>query len=239
MNKIVRNKSVRNSNQLLEYDVGLLINSLASGNSVICKELIPNTVSIYKNIFNSENLATLLIDLHQYDDYTYSHSVNVAFYAMLIGKWLHMQENKLLELVQAGLLHDIGKLKIPETILKRKGKLTESDFNIMKQHSSLGYEMLKNYNMIGQSVKEAVLMHHERTDGSGYPSAAKGDCIGEYSRIIAIADVYDAMTSERPYKKRSTPLEAFHMFSSIGKNEFDATIVKIFTLNISNHLSPA
>jgi len=175
-------------------------------------------------------------ELYIYDDYTYSHSVHVAFYAMLIGKWIHMSESEILEVIQAGLLHDIGKVKIPKDILNKKNKLTDTEFMIMKQHSYRGYELLKDSDMVSDSVKEAVLTHHERNDGSGYPAALTDINISKYAKIIAIADVYDAMTSNRPYKRGVTPFEVFDMFTTMETSTFEASIVIPFLQNISSHL---
>jgi len=191
---------------------------------------------ICENSSYADCLMDCFHELYIYDDYTYSHSIHVAFYAMLIGKWTHMPDGEILELIQAGLLHDIGKVKIPKDILNKKCKLTDMEFDIIKQHSYTGYELLKDSNMVSDSVKEAVLTHHERNDGSGYPAALTGINIGKYAKIIAVADVYDAMISNRPYKRGVTPFEAFDMFTSIGTSPFESSIVLAFLQNISSHL---
>jgi len=175
-------------------------------------------------------------ELYIYDEYTYFHSINVAFYAMLIGNWIHMSESEILEVIQTGLLHDIGKVKIPKEILNKKCKLTDLEFVMIKKHSYIGYELLKDSNMVSDRVKEAVLSHHERNDGSGYPGALTDKNIGKYAKIIAVADVYDAMTSNRPYKLGVTPFEAFDMFATIGTSTFEHFIVSPFLLNISSYL---
>ena len=147
-----------------------------------------------------------------------------------------MPEDKILDIVKAGLLHDIGKLKIEKSILNKKDKLTELEFMLIKRHCSLGHEMLADTDVIDANIKEAILFHHERIDGSGYPTGATGEHISEYAKIIAIADVYDAMTTDRAYKKKVTPFQAFHMFVTEGAGIFEASIVKIFLLNLSSHL---
>jgi len=189
-----------------------------------------------ENSISTDCLMEYIHELYIYDNYTYSHSIHVAFYALLIGKWIHMSDCEILEVMQAGLLHDIGKVKIPKEILNKKCKLTDTEFVIIKQHSSIGYELLENSDMVSDSVKEAVLTHHERIDGSGYPAALTGINIGKYAKIIAVADVYDAMTSNRPYKRGVTPFEAFDMFTTMGTSTFEPSIVIPFLLNISSHL---
>lgn len=230
------NEKVKSSYKGTLQDVKTMINALAGGKQLDYYAVIHITKSIYKNIANMDYLTTYLLELHNYDDYTYSHCINVAFYAMLIGKWLHMPNKEIFDLIQAGLLHDIGKVKIPKNILNKNCKLTDSEFMIMKQHSSIGYDMLKSSDKIDSSIKEAILMHHERIDGTGYPTGATGEKIGNYAKIIAVADVYDAMISDRPYKRRSTPFEAFHMFTTIGTSIYETSIVRVFLLNIACYL---
>lgn len=192
--------------------------------------------SIYQRIDCIDTIMQYLNEIKYYDEYTYTHCVNVGLYSMLIGKRFNMPESKLIDLIEAGLLHDIGKIKIDNELLNKKGKLTDEEFATIKKHSSFGHDILNKSSDISEAVKEAVLMHHERLDGSGYPLGAKGDEIGEYAKIIAIADVYDAMTSDRPYKKRVTPFDAFHMFLTSGICEFDTAALNTFILNFSTHL---
>ena len=124
-------------------------------------------------------------------------------------------------------------IKIPNEILNKKGRLTTEEFNIIKNHTIWGYEMLEKVDGFNDGIKNAVLMHHERTDGSGYPFSMSVNSIGLYSKIIAIADVFDAMTSDRVYRKRMTPFDAFEMFKTIGVSMFDTTILDTFIKKIS------
>jgi putative nucleotidyltransferase with HDIG domain len=217
-------------------DTTTMIQNLSSGkgskHETICHIIRP----IYRNIVHRDYIRDYMQKLHNFDDYTYMHSINVAFYAMLIGKWLNMSDHKILDLVQAGLLHDIGKTGIEKRILNKKGELTDSEFSEIKQHCAIGYEMLNNMDIINPKIKKAVLFHHERLDGSGYPTAITSEYISYYAKIIAIADVYDAMTTDRIYKKKVTPFEVFHMFAVEGAAIYEASIVNVFLLNISSHL---
>ena len=140
------------------------------------------------------------------DDLTYVHSMNVALIASVIGKWMGYNQEKIKVLTLAGLMHDIGKLLIPEKILNKPGNLTDNEYEIMKKHVNLGYEQVKN-KFMPMSVKEAILLHHEKCDGTGYPFGLKSDKIPETAKIIAIADVYDAMTSSRIYRAPICPFE--------------------------------
>jgi putative nucleotidyltransferase with HDIG domain len=161
------------------------------------------------------------------------HSINVALYTMLMSKWMGFTEKQMKTVIQAGLLHDIGKIKIPGKILNKKGRLTQEEFYIMKKHTIYGYDILKNSCRLKDSVKKSVLLHHERIDGSGYPFGLKDGSIDMYSRILAVADVYDAMTTDRIYKKRITPFEAFRELRETCLSTFDLTILQRFVNNLS------
>ncbi len=214
-----------------------VFNKIAAGKRFEYKEIRRIAESIYNNLDGIDIIIQYLNQLKGYDDYTYSHSVNVGFYSMLIGRRLHMQDSKLIDLIQAGLLHDIGKMKIDNELLNKIGKLSDGEFETIKTHSYLGFEILNaSSSNFGIDIKNAVLMHHERIDGSGYPMGAKDEEIGEYAKIVAIADVYDAMTSDRPYKKKVTPFEAFNMFLTSGLSTFDTLVLHTFLVNFSTHL---
>lgn len=191
---------------------------------------------VYKSIDNTDEIIKYLFQIKEYEDYTLFHSVNVSFYAMLIGKWMCMPEDKILDLIVAGFLHDVGKLAVPERILNKNGSLTDEEFEIMKSHTTFGYGMLKDVIGLSDEIKKSVLMHHERMDGLGYPKGISGDDIGEYSKIIAIADIYDAMTTDRVYKKRVSPFEAFQMFLETGMSTLEPSIVNLFILNLASHI---
>lgn len=188
---------------------------------------------VYGSIKDSVNIIQYLNHIRDKDEYTYTHCVNVAFYAMLIAKWLTLSKEEIEEIIQAGLLHDLGKVHIPDEILNKRGKLLESEFDVMRRHSLMGYFCLKDIPEISNSIKEAVLSHHERVDGSGYPNGLKGDEINLYAKIIAIADVYDAMTQDRVYKKGVNPFQAFEMFQTMGMGIFDVHVLNVFLKNIA------
>ncbi len=171
-------------------------------------------------LFRSRNTITELFDmlnnLHSLDDSVYAHSINVALISRMIGRWLKMDRASLDTLTIAGLLHDIGKVRIPEEVLNKQGKLTDEEFALIKKHPRLGYDILKKQN-IDPRIKKAALMHHERCDGSGYPSNLEEDLIDEFAMIVGIADVYDAMTAARAYR---APLCAFQVISNFEKDGY-------------------
>ena len=190
-----------------------------------CKDISKEIVS---EILSKGDLSLDLSDLRTYDDYTYAHSVNVAVLSSIIGFGLGMNEQDLNSLVLAGLLHDFGKMAIPSEILNKPGRLTPDEFQVMQSHATLSYDMIKERTDISAQVKKAVLFHHENVDGSGYPQGVYGDEISLHAKIIHVADVYDALISNRPYKKPYSPYEATEYLMGGGGTMFDKNIVEIF-----------
>ncbi len=215
-------------------EVKQFLYDLATTGSIQYSKIQDLSDSVLKNN-NCDNYLIIkcLSDIKSADEYTYTHSVNVAMYSMLIGKWMNMTSASIKELVEAALLHDIGKIKIPLEILNKNGKLTEEEYEIIKEHPHLGKKLLLKNNEVPEKVLNAVLMHHERIDGSGYPNKLTMDNIDLYARIIAIADVFDAMTQNRVYKKKVSPFDAFQMFTTIGFKSFDPGILMLFLKHIS------
>ena len=170
--------------------------------------------------------------MRQFDDLTYVHSVNVALIASILGQWLKFSEKDIRILTISGLLHDIGKIMIPNEILTKPGKLTVAEYNIMKQHVNFGYEKVKNQN-IDIRIKEACLLHHEKCDGTGYPFGLKSDHIPAVAKIIAIADVYDAMTSPRVYRGPTCPFDVINLFEQEGFQKYDSRYIMIFLRRIA------
>jgi putative nucleotidyltransferase with HDIG domain len=149
-----------------------------------------------------------LMTLKNYDSYTYNHSINVGILAMFLTKKLGFNDFFIQETGLGGFLHDIGKLKISQKIVNKNGILTEEEFNIMKEHPIFGFNLIRDEKSFSNYVKKMVLLHHERWDGSGYPMKLKAESIGNFSAIVAVCDVYDALTTERPYKNSYTVNDA-------------------------------
>jgi putative nucleotidyltransferase with HDIG domain len=171
------------------------------------------------------------------DEYTFIHSVNVAFYSMMLAKWLNLSAAEINDAILAGLLHDVGKMRIPGEILNKTAKLTADEFERMKKHTLYGYELVNNIKGLSEDIKNAVLLHHERMDGSGYPFGYQSNKLNRYTRIVAIADVFDAMTAERVYKRQSTPFEAFGMFQTEGTRIFDIGMLNTFMSRMPSYLT--
>ncbi|MEX2459719.1 MAG: HD-GYP domain-containing protein [Paenibacillaceae bacterium] len=188
------------------------------------KKLIP---AIHKIIENS-GLFGLLHDLQVKDDYTYHHNIGVSIIAMMIGKWMQLSAQDLSILSVSAFLHDIGKLKVPKEILNKAGKLTETEFTMMKMHTMYGYEMIKNTVDCSHRHALVALQHHEREDGSGYPLGLKGDKLDILSKIVAVADVFHAMTSKRVYHDAIPFHQVLQKMQQNAFGKLDPTITTLF-----------
>lgn len=155
----------------------------------------------------------------------FTHSARVSDLSYKIGRAIGLNNNELARLKIISLLHDIGKVTIPNSILNKKGKLTDDEYSVVKKHSQSGYDILIEY-IKDEDFFISVLEHHERWDGDGYPKGKKGEEISLFARIIAVADTYDSITSNRPYRKKRSKKEALAEITfNIGK-QFDPFIVK-------------
>lgn len=203
------------------------------GKKIIVSEVSEEVDLLIEELRKNNNILGRLRELEERDDYTFNHSLNVCMLSTMIGKWLGYNQVELKQLSLAGLFHDIGKLKISDDIINKPGKLTEREFQIIKKHPIYGYDCIIDTVGISKNVALGVLEHHEREDGSGYPHGIKGDEIHEFAKIIAVSDIYDAMTSNRAYKKRESPLYvAEHLDESSFKN-IDPRVTRVFLENIS------
>lgn len=189
------------------------------------------TKQIEKLTLNS--IMTIAKTIDAKDKYTSGHSVRVAKCAEAIARQLGWEEKDILNLHYISLLHDIGKIGIPDAILNKTGRLTEEEYNIIKQHPTIGGEILKDIKMI-PFVSEGAFCHHERYDGNGYPRGLKGDEIPIPARIVSIADAYDAMTSHRIYRKKLSHEEVLNEFTVGLGTQFDPSIGKVFIEMLKN-----
>ena len=197
------------------------------------KEIQAIVDTILEDIMSNKDIIVNIIDLKMYDDYTFHHSTNVAILATVLGIACKLNKKDLYELCMAGILHDIGKVTVPDHILNKKEKLTDEEWQEMQKHAENGYRILKEKFQLPTKAYIGVLQHHERYDGTGYPHGKKGRDISLFGRILNIADVYDALTSDRPYRKGWPPAEALEFLMGNGGVHFDPHLVQIFYQKIS------
>ena len=193
------------------------------------KKELDNTVEEIKNNL-SVNIELLneILDVKATDEYLYNHSLNVAVISNLIGGWIGLEQKDLDILILAGLVHDIGKLRVDPAILNKPGKLTDEEFTEMKKHPEYSYQMLMEMGYKDNAILKAVTFHHEKEDGSGYPLKISGDKITIHAKILAIADIFDAMTSNRVYKARVSPFKVLEMFQNQNFGKLDYKIIMVF-----------
>lgn len=185
------------------------------------------TDDLMKAISDNDAVAVDISALKVSDEYTFKHSVDVATMSMIIARKYGLDNKQVYEIGISGLLHDIGKSKIPNEILNKAGKLTDEEFEMMKQHSVFGFQILQEKKDLSNEVKMGVLQHHEKMNGRGYPLKADGEKISLFPRIISVADIYDALVTERPYKKPFSPRDAVEMIMSMTE-ELDIDIMRCF-----------
>ncbi len=188
---------------------------------------------ILGELLNNKDVLVNLSDIKTVDDYTFSHSVNVCVLSLVTGIKLGLNMTCLRQLGVGALLHDIGKIMIPEEILKKPSKLTKNEFELIQRHTFLGYQMLKANPNIDISSAYIALGHHERYNGSGYPYQISSTNIHLYARIVAIADVYDAISSDRVYRKKIQVHKVVEYIASLGNQHFDEMIMQHFLPNIA------
>lgn len=181
------------------------------------------------------NIIDSITRVRSISEYTYYHSMNVSMLCMIIGKWLRLDEYHVRNLTLAGLLHDVGKTRIPFELLNKPGKLTDAEFEEMKRHPEYGYNIVKDFDDISPEVAKAILTHHEREDGSGYPIGLTGDKLNLYSKVIAVADIFDAMTANRIYKEKDTPFKVFELMQHGSFGILDPVVLNVFLTNVTSY----
>ncbi len=198
--------------------------------STLIKEVVSNIIS---DLLENNNVVTGLSNIRYYDNYTFAHSVNVCILALLIGITLDFDEDKLLELGVGSLLHDIGKTIVSKDILNKPDDLDNDEFEEIKYHTEYGFEILKSYRNISLESAYIALQHHERWDGHGYPQRLSKEEIHLYSRITAVADVYDALLADRPYRPSYTIHQAITIIKRMSDVYLDEKCVDALVSNIA------
>lgn len=188
---------------------------------------------IVQKVINNESVFMQLTGIRDIDSYTFLHSVDVCIYSVITGKNMGFSKEELTELGISAILHDIGKCKVPNEILLKPGKLSDDEFHIMKLHTIYGHEIITNTAGLNKHIANAACQHHEKWDGTGYPLGLSDYQIDKFARIITIADVYDALTADRVYKKKDLPHEAAEYVMCYSSTLFDPAIASVFIKNIA------
>lgn len=195
--------------------------------------LLEDIHKVFEEHSTGLGIMAMMLNIQEIDTSTYKHSVNVAIISRVCGGWLGITDKKELDvLTMCGLYHDIGKSLVPQKILTKKGPLTAEEYGRMAEHPLLGYNLLSDA-AIDRRIKLAALQHHERNDGSGYPYGLTKDFISYYSKIVAITDVYDAMTADRCYRAGICPFEVIAQFQRQDKAKYDQNVLQVFLKNIA------
>ncbi|RFU63795.1 HD-GYP domain-containing protein [Peribacillus glennii] len=183
---------------------------------------------IMNDIRSNDELLTLLADVYTYDNYIFTHSLNVTLYSLAIGMELKLSSKQLETLGLGAILHDVGKMLVPVEILMKPGRLTKEEFEEIKKHSETGFHLIRNVQTLPLLVAHCAYQHHERIDGSGYPRGLTGDDIHFFGKIIAVADVFDAVTSNRVYRSAMLPHEGLEILYAGSGVQFEMKVVEAF-----------
>ena len=209
-----------------------MFNEVRMGNAIKVSEAAPLVEEISQSITRNPEAFLNLARLKTKDDYTYMHSVAVCALMIALGKQLGLTGPELKEVGLAGLLHDVGKMMIPDEVLNKPGKLTDEEFEIIKGHPLKGWELLHGSPDITATALDVCLHHHERVDGKGYPDKLSGDKLTLFARMGAVCDVYDALTSNRCYKNGWEPADTIRKMAEWKDGHFDERVFQAFVKTI-------
>lgn len=224
----------RDFNKCAEHYKDNLMNALYRNEPFRINELLEETMQLLQQDGSTVNIFDMLLNMRNIDDSVYVHCIDVALISNMLAKWLHFSEKDQTLATACGLFHDIGKFLIPSHILRKPAKLTPAEFEIVKTHTIEGFHLLGKYDNIPKQVINAALMHHEKCDGSGYPYGLTGSEIDTFSKVVTIADIFDAMTSERVYRKALCPFTVIKFFEDDGLRKYELKYILTFLENVAN-----
>lgn len=222
-----------------DYDVQIgklheaLTNALTAEQPFDADALLTGTLGLVEDAKNIAGVFDMLHCMREYDGSTFAHCINVALICNVAAKWMGMSVEEIRTASACGLFHDIGKLRIPKSILDKPDKLTPDEYDVIKTHPVSGYKLLLKQKA-EPAVCNAALMHHERCDGTGYPLGLKGDKIDRFAKLVSIADVYDAMTASRVYRGPLCPFTVIELFEREGLQQYDPQYIMTFLENVVN-----
>ena len=213
-------------------EVTRMFNDARMGKAIEVADIAPLVDEINGSLERNAGALLSIVRLKSADDYTYMHSVAVCGLMIALGRRMGLDGEELKIVGLGGLLHDLGKIAMPIEVLNKPGKLTDEEFAIMKGHPGAGWSMLKKSNSVGEIPLDICLHHHERIDGAGYPEKISGDALSKYARMGAVCDVYDAITSDRPYKAGWEPGESVKLMAKWCNGQFDEAIFQQFVRTV-------
>lgn len=218
-------------NSLKQYTMNSLnkvIKSVGVVNKNTTKEYLQTVTQMIDYILEAGDINASLFDIKTYDNYTMVHSVDTGVMAAFMGINMGFKRNELNDLVVGGILHDIGKTKVPISIINKRGALTDEEFNEVKRHPIYGKDILANNYAIPETAIKIIEQHHEKINGRGYPYGLVDNEINPKAKIVAVCDVYDAVSSDRSYRKRFSPKEAYELVLADSGRAFDEKAVRAF-----------
>ena len=213
-------------------EIASMFNEVRMGKALRAENAIPLAGEIYLSVVRNPSALISLTRLKNKDDYTYMHSVAVCALMIALGRKMGVDEDTVKSLGMAGLLHDVGKMTIPDLILNKPGRLTDAEFGQVKSHPERGWEMLRGSDDVDDIARDVCLHHHERVDGMGYPEKLSADNLSLFAKMGAVCDVYDAITSNRSYKDGWSPAESIRKMASWKDGHFDNQVFDAFVSTI-------
>lgn len=188
---------------------------------------------IVEDAVGNRHVLVQITDIRAREDYSFGHSINVCLLSVMIGIKMNLNRQQLYELSLGAVLHDVGMLQIPDSIAQKTDPLSSEDWQLIQGHAKSGFDVIRKVGQIPLVSAHVAFQHHEKIDGSGYPRGLSGDNIHLYARIAAVADLYDAITSDRPYRKAYLPHEAYDIMLASRGTKLDPRIVDVFMENVA------
>ena len=213
-------------------EITAMFSAARMGKTVTAEKLEPLVEEISNSVQRNPGALISLARLKTQDDYTFMHSVAVCGLMIALARQLGLDQQQIREAGMAGLIHDLGKAMVPLEILNKPGKLTDEEFTLMKEHPRYGYDMLVEGVGVGEVSLDVCLHHHEKDDGSGYPDRLHSETISLFAKMGAVCDVYDAITSDRPYKAGWDPAVSIRKMNEWSKSHFDPRVFQAFVKSV-------